>query len=69
MPCLKQFNPEIDQTTSATTIYKYLIPLVEHKAYTSNSRLGIVSAKVFVKGLNGEKYTRGEYMDSMQTVP
>ena len=39
MPFLKLFIPETDWTTSATTIDGYTIPLVDHEAYTNNSRL------------------------------
>ena len=69
MPFLKQFNPEIDWTTGATTVERYTILLVEYKGYTSNSRLEIVSAKAFVKGLKKGKYTWCRDADSIQIVP
>ena len=65
MPSIKLFNPEIDFATGANTIDGYTIPLLEHKAYISNSMLEIVSAKAFVKGLKQMKYTRCKYVDSM----
>ena len=55
----------IDWTTGATTIDGYTIPLVDYEAYTNNSRLEIVSAKAFVKGLKQGKYTWCGYVDSM----
>ena len=69
MPFLKQFSLEIDQTTSGTTIDGYIIPLVDHEAYTNNSRLEIVSTKAIFEGLKQGKYTQCRYVDSMQTVP
>ena len=69
MPFLKQFNPEIDWTTSANFVNRYIIPLVDYKAYISNSRLEIVSAEAFVKDLKQGKYTCCVYIDSIQTVP
>ena len=64
MPFLK-FNPDIDWTTVTTTIDKYTILLVDHQAYTNYSRLEIVYAKAFVKGLKQGKYTLCGYVDSI----
>ena len=41
------------------------MPLVDHEACTNNSRLEIVSAKAFVKGLKQGKYTLCGYVDSI----
>ena len=46
---LNKFNLEIDHTTGATNIDGYSIPLVDHEAYTSNSRLEIVSNKALLR--------------------
>ena len=48
MPFLKEFNPEIDWTTSTTTITEHTLPLIDHKAYSSSSRLEIVSDKLLL---------------------
>ena len=65
MPFLKQFNPEIDWTTGATTVDRYSILLVDYEAYTYNSGLEIVLAEAFFKVLKQGKYTWCGYMDSM----
>ena len=69
MPFLKYFNLEIDWTTGATIINRYTIPLVEHEAYISSSRLEIVISEAFIKGFKQGKYTWYRYMDSLLTVP
>ena len=69
MSFLKFFNPEIDWTTGATTMDEYTIALVKHQAYTSKSRLEILSAKDVVKGSKQGKYTWCGYVYPTQIVP
>ena len=57
MPFQKQLNPEIDQTTGATIVVRYTLPLVQYGAYNNYSRLEIIFAKAFVKGLKRGNYS------------